>query len=158
LVIDADGLNLLAANPALWARVPRGAILTPHPGEMARLRGCAVSEIVSDLVGHATALAKERSVVCLLKDACSVVATGGRVFYPISGNSGMATGGSGDVLAGILGALCAAERKTIWEDPGAFVALGSSIHAMAGNLAVGRVGEHGLMAGDIADAVGRVLG
>ena len=158
LVIDADGLNLLAANPALWARVPRGAILTPHPGEMARLRGCAVSEIVSDLVGHATALAKERSVVCLLKDACSVVATGGRVFYPISGNSGMATGGSGDVLAGILGAIGAAERREFMEDPGAFVALGSSIHAMAGNLAVGGVGEHGLMAGDIANAVGCVLG
>ena len=158
LVIDADGLNLLAAHEKLWELVPRGAVLTPHPGEMARLCGCAVSEIVGDLCGYARALAEQRGIVCVLKDACTVVAAGSRIFYPLCGNNGMATGGSGDVLAGILGALCAAERKTIWEDPGAFVALGSSIHAMAGNRAVRKTGEHGLMASDIADAVGAVLG
>lgn len=159
LIIDADGLNLLSAHEELWENVPRGAVLTPHPGEMARLCGCAVPQIVGDLCGYASALAKRRRIVCVLKDACTVVAAGERLFYPICGNNGMATGGSGDVLAGILGAVAAATgRAEFLEDPGLYAAIGSSIHAMAGNLAVGRVGEHGLMASDIADAVGAVLG
>lgn len=158
LVIDADGLNLLAADEALWQYVPKDAILTPHPGEMARLCGCTVPEIVGDLCGYARKLAIGRGVVCVLKDACTVVAAGERIFYPICGNNGMATGGSGDVLAGILGAVAAACRGDFFEDPGLYAAFGSSIHAMAGNHAVSKTGEHGLMAGDIADAVGSVLG
>ncbi len=158
LVIDADGLNLLALREDLWHFVPHGAVLTPHPGEMARLCGCAVAQIVDDLCGHARALAEKRGIVCVLKDACTVVAAGRRIFYPLCGNNGMATGGSGDVLAGILGAVLAACRGDFFEDPGLYAAIGSSIHAMAGNLAVGQTGEHGLMASDIADAVGRVLG
>lgn len=157
LVIDADGLNLIAADPALWELVPQGAVLTPHPGEMARLCGCAVSEIVGDLCGYALAIAKKHEVVCVLKDACTVVAAGPRMFYPICGNNGMATGGSGDVLAGILGAVISANRDAFGEDPGLYAAIGSSIHAMAGNHAARETGEHGLMASDIADAVGRVL-
>ena len=70
----------------------------------------------------------------------------------------MATGGSGDVLAGIVGAVAAACRADFWEDPGLYAAIGSSIHAMAGNFAVRETGEHGLMASDIANAVGHVLG
>ena len=158
LVIDADGLNLISAHPELWALVPRDAILTPHPGEMARLCGCRVSEIVDDLRGYACSLAAQREIVCVLKDACTVVATKGRVLYPLCGNNGMATGGSGDVLAGILGAVLAARREEFTMDPGYFAAIGSSIHAMAGNHAVCKTGEHGLMASDIADAVGSVLG
>jgi NAD(P)H-hydrate epimerase len=158
LVIDADGLNLISAHPELWEIVPRDAILTPHPGEMARLCRCTVAEIVGDLHGYARRLAAEHDVVCVLKDACTVVATKGRVFYPLCGNNGMATGGSGDVLAGILGAVLAARREEFGMDPGYFAAIGSSIHAMAGNHAVRKTGEHGLMASDIADAVGSVLG
>ena len=158
LVIDADGLNLIATDPSLWALVPRDAVLTPHPGEMARLCGCTVPEIVGDLRGYAQRLATGHGVVCVLKDACTVVAAGGRIFYPLCGNSGMATGGSGDVLAGILGAVTAYCREDFFEDPGRYAAIGSSIHAMAGNFAARRTGEHGLMASDIADAVGSVLG
>lgn len=157
LVIDADGLNLIAADPALWELIPRGAVLTPHPGEMARLCGCAVSQIVDDLCGYALALAEEHGVVCVLKDACTVVTGGKQLLFPITGNSGMATGGSGDVLAGILGAVISANRGDFEEDPGLYAAIGSSIHAMAGNEAARATGEHGLMASDIADAVGRVL-
>jgi len=157
LVIDADGLNLIAADPSLWESVPKGAILTPHPGEMARLCGCAVPQIVEDLCGYAQALAEKHRIVCVLKDACTVVAVGSRIFYPICGNSGMATGGSGDVLSGILGAVIAANRDVFGEDPGLYAAIGSSIHAMAGNDAARETGEHGLMASDIADAVGKVL-
>ena len=87
-----------------------------------------------------------------------MVATKGRVFYPLCGNNGMATGGSGDVLAGILGAVLAARRDEFEMDPGYFATIGSSIHAMAGNLAVRKTGEHGLMASDIAEAIGKVLG
>jgi len=158
LVVDADGLNLLAARGELWPLVPKHAVLTPHPGEMARLCGCAVPDVVGDLCGRASEVAAKHGVVCVLKDACTVVAAGRRMFYPLCGNNGMATGGSGDVLAGILGAVLAACRSDFFEDPGLYAAFGASIHAMAGNLAVGATGEHGLMASDIADAVGRVLG
>ena len=158
LVIDADALNLLSVYPELWESVPANAVLTPHPGEMARLCGCTVSEIVDDLHGYARKLANEHGIVCVLKDACTVVAEKGRMFYPICGNNGMATGGSGDVLAGILGAVFAARRDEFVMDAGYFATIGASIHAMAGNHAVRKTGEHGLMASDIAEAIGKVLG
>lgn len=158
LVIDADGLNLIAAAPALWNLVPHGAVLTPHPGEMARLCGCSVREVVSDLCGAASKPAAEHGVVCVLKDACTVVADGERRFYPPVGNSGMATGGSGDVLAGIMGAVFAYHRERVERAPSYYAAVASAIHAMAGNHAACHEGEHGLMASDIANAVGKVLG
>jgi NAD(P)H-hydrate epimerase len=95
----------------------------------------------------------------LLKGPGSVIARPDGSFSVCpSGSPALAKGGTGDVLAGILGAVLAARREEFWMDPGYFAAVGSSIHAMAGNLAVRKTGEHGLMASDIADAVGSVLG
>lgn len=157
LTIDADALNLIAATPSLWESVPQGAVLTPHPGEMARLCGCTVAQVTGELRRHAQTLSEAHDVVCVLKDAATVVVGGGVVFYPVSGNNGMATGGAGDVLAGILGAVFAAYGGDYERDPAYLAAVGSSLHAMAGNLAAARTGEHGLMASDIADAVGLAL-
>lgn len=159
-VIDADGLNLLAAREELWDMMPRRAVLTPHMGEMARLCGCSVGDVARDPIGYATRLSEAHGVTCLLKDAASVAVGGGRICYPHPGNSGMATGGSGDVLAGILGAVLA-YRADDFDTPDDLVyltAVASTIHAMAGNHAARLRGEHGLMATDLADAVGSVLG
>ncbi len=158
-VIDADGLNLLAAHSHLWELLPPRTLLTPHRGEMARLCGCGMQDLTLDPIGYAICLCEAHGVCCLCKDAASFAVGGGRVYYPAPGNSGMATAGSGDVLAGILGAVlayCAGDRPDA--DLAYLAAVGSTVHAMAGHHAARQWGEHGLMATDLADAVGCVLG
>ena len=99
VVLDADGLNLLAENPKWKNYLGRHVILTPHMGEMSRLTGKSIRELKSDRAGAARALAAETGVVCVLKDACTVTAApDGRAWISLSGNAGMATAGSGDVL------------------------------------------------------------
>ena len=107
LVIDADALNLLALHPELWALVPPSAIITPHPAEMARISGLPIEDICADICGTSVRFAAERPVICVLKDANTAVSDGKRVMVNQSGNSGMATGGSGDVLDGVIAALIA---------------------------------------------------
>lgn len=153
LVLDADALNLLAENPDLWALVPSGTVLTPHPGEMARLTGRAVADIVRDLPGSARSLARDRGVICVLKDAATVVAApDGTVYFPLRGNAGMAVGGSGDVLAGMIGATLAERRDT---DPGRaeLCALAVCLHASAGNSAAQKRHLRSIMATDIVENI-----
>ena len=92
VVLDANGLNLLAENPKWKNYLGRHVILTPHMGEMSRLTGKSISELKSDRAGAARALAAETGVVCVLKDACTVTAApDGRAWISLSGNAGMAT-------------------------------------------------------------------
>ena len=106
LVIDADGLNLIAADTTVLARRRAPIVLTPHPGEMARLSGHTTAEIQSDRVGHARAFAERHHVHLVLKGAATVVASpDGTVFVNPTGNAGMAAGGMGDVLTGIIAGL-----------------------------------------------------
>ena len=111
IVIDADGLNVLAKEPKLWEIVPKGSVITPHPGEMSRLCDCSVSEILSDTVGICQGFARARNIVCVLKDHATVVSDGNDLYVNSTGNSGMATAGSGDVLAGMLAGLVATDGK-----------------------------------------------
>src|SRR5207249_835629 len=106
--LDADALNALAGEPALLRQLPAGLVLTPHPGEMARLLGRSVSEVQADRIGIAAASAREWGVTVVLKGARTVVADPAAppTLIP-TGNPGMATGGTGDVLAGLVGALLA---------------------------------------------------
>ena len=143
LVLDADGLNCVAAagEPARrLASRPAPTILTPHPGEMARLLGRRVGERLADAAGFAAA---SRSVV-LLKGAGTVVSDGGLSYVNATGNPGMATGGSGDVLAGLIGALAAqgvpALRAAI---------LAVYLHGLAGDRAAAELGHEALAAGDL---------
>lgn len=108
LVIDADGLNLLSRNLQML-RSRRGEIIvTPHPKEMARLMGVEVEHVVSEPVTYAVELAREYGITVLLKGSTTVVATpNGKARLLLNGNSGMAKGGSGDVLSGVIGSLCA---------------------------------------------------
>lgn len=149
LVIDADGLNALAGQTEILSSVTRPVILTPHPGEFGRLAGLKVAEVQADREAHAVKLARmSESLVVVLKGAETVVTDGSRLYVNTTGNPGMATGGAGDVLTGIIAALLAQRA------PGFEAAqLGVYVHGIAGDIARDQDGEIGMIAGDIVDAL-----
>ncbi len=163
LVLDADGLNVLARMKSrdeaeesevikAFAGYPHGMILTPHLGEMSRLCKKTVDEIRESLIPTAEALADERHV-CVLKDARTIVCAGdGLTYINSSGNNGMSTGGSGDVLTGIICGLLAGGSP-----PDEAARLGVYCHGLAGDKAAEEKGHFGLLARDIIDMLGRVL-
>jgi len=149
LVIDADGLNALVGQTDLLGRLNRPVVLTPHPGEFARLTGEGVAEVQSDRVARAAALAAlSDPLVVVLKGAGTVVTDGRRYYINTTGNPGMATGGTGDVLTGVIAALLA-QRLSPFEA----AQLGVFIHGLAGDIARDQNGEIGLIAGDLVDAL-----
>lgn len=145
LVLDADGLNCLYGNTLLLRNYRGMAFLTPHMGEMGRLVGSTISELKSDPVREAAHLATSCDVVCVLKDARTCTALpNGKVFINTSGNDGMATAGSGDVLAGILAGLLAQNCDVLAAAP-----LAVYIHGRAGDAAAEEGGRRNVIASDI---------
>ena len=151
LVVDADGLNALVplgAEAETGLRREAPTILTPHPGEMARLLGRATAEVQRDRLGAATGLARRTGAIVVLKGQRTLVAEpNGRATVVPCGNPGMATGGTGDVLAGVTGSLLARHGALLAATAAAFV------HGRAGDIAAGRLGEEGMTAGDVAEAL-----
>lgn len=147
-VVDADGLNALARLERWPARLPGPAVLTPHPGEMARLTGLPASELKgADRVALSTEYAQAWGHVVLLKGAYTIVAApDGRCTLLPFANPVLAVGGSGDVLAGAIGALLAQGL-----DPYAAAVLGGFLHGAAGDLAADARGGSGLLAAELAD-------
>ena len=143
LVLDADALNLVAADPARYPLRP-GLVMTPHPGEFGRLTGLDTKTIQSQRRELATAYARKHGVVLVLKGAGTVVTDGRRVYINSTGNPGMATGGTGDVLSGILGALIA-QGLDLFDA----AVLGVYLHGLAGDIARDQVGEVSLIASDL---------
>jgi hydroxyethylthiazole kinase-like uncharacterized protein yjeF len=146
LVVDADGLNLLAKRDKWWERLPAGTVLTPHPGEMARLMGSTTQEVQADRLGCAARMAAKWGHVVVLKGAYTVVAApDGRVTVLPFANPALATAGSGDVLAGAIVGMRA-------QGLAAFEAalVGSYLHGLAGELARESLGDAGVVAGDLA--------
>ncbi|HET7267637.1 MAG TPA: NAD(P)H-hydrate dehydratase [Oleiagrimonas sp.] len=142
LVLDADGLNLLAAEPRAFA--DRKVVLTPHPGEAARLLGCDTKAVQADRFAAAQRLARRHHAVVVLKGAGSVVAApDGKLAVCRDGNPGMASGGMGDTLTGIIAGLLAQQRSA-WQA----ACRGTWLHARAGDIAA-RNGERGLLASDL---------
>ena len=153
LVIDADALNAMAASPALCALVRECGmqkVLTPHLGEMSRLTKESIPSLTSNLPHFAARAAEAFGATVVLKDAHSVICDARHVYVSPFDNSGMATGGCGDVLAGIIAAFLAAND----EDAAVH---GVLAHALAGKAALAARGSHALMAGDVVDALGEVL-
>jgi NAD(P)H-hydrate epimerase len=149
LVIDADGLSLMAGDVDRLSGAKRAPVLTPHPGEMARLLGEDTSKVNRDRVETARAFAERRRCYLVLKGARTVIATpAGRVFINPTGNAGMASGGMGDVLAGILGALLA--QGIAVEDA---LKLGVFVHGFAGDRVAADKGQIGLIASDVIEAL-----
>ena len=150
-VIDADALNLIAEHTVLTKYI-EGKIITPHIKEMSRLCGLDADKILDNPKETAYAYAKAHGAICVLKDHQTVVSDGTeRIYINKSGNSGMATGGSGDVLAGIIGALCAERHLSLSKFNAA--ALGVYIHGRAGDAAAEKLGEYRIMASDIANNI-----
>jgi ADP-dependent NAD(P)H-hydrate dehydratase len=149
LVIDADGLNLLVGQTDLLAERNHPVVLTPHPGEFARLTGKDVATIQEDRVRHAAELAATSDqLVVVLKGAGTVVTDGRRFFVNTTGNPGMARGGSGDVLTGVISALIG-QKLPVFEA----AQLGVFVHGLAGDIARDHHGEIGMIAGDIVDSL-----
>lgn len=149
LLLDADALNILAKEPEQLLRPHTDMIVTPHLGEMARLTGDAVSLIQARMVESAFTFAQTYNVVCVLKDFHTVTAVPYALGYlNLSGNNGMATAGSGDVLSGIIGALLAQGVSAELAAP-----LGVYIHGLAGDSAAKQNGERALIATDMIEAL-----
>jgi hydroxyethylthiazole kinase-like uncharacterized protein yjeF len=154
LVIDADGLNAFRGHVSeLQGRDGRPIILTPHPGEMARLIGASSADVQADRLGIAREFATSHHVFVILKGYKTLIATpDGKVFINPTGNPGMATGGTGDVLTGMIAAWLA-----LLLDAEAACKLAVYLHGMAGDLASADEGEVAMTASDLAARLGRAL-
>ncbi len=144
LVVDADGLNNLVGQTALLKKRRSETVLTPHPGEMARLTGREISDVQRDREGVAASFAKEHGVVVVLKGHHTVVADDKGIYVNETGNPGMASGGTGDVLTGMAASF-------LGRGLGAFEAAQLSVylHGLAGDMAAAELGQEPLSATDI---------
>jgi len=149
MVVDADALSALAGHLDLLDLAPAPRVLTPHPGEMARMLGTSIALVQADRIETVREFCVRHRVHLVLKGARSVLGSpDGRVFINHTGNPGMATGGSGDVLTGMIGAFLA--RRF---DPLVALQAGCVLHGLAGDLAAADRGEEGLIASDIIEAI-----
>ena len=164
LILDADALNLLAQNPKFQTALKnrkaqfaeREVVVTPHQGELARLTGERITVLKENPIQSAKKLAEALQCIVVSKDAVTIVCDSGVPFFiNCAGNSGMATAGSGDVLAGILGGLLVQRKGHGCNNDAAvsWVATGVALHAHAGDRAKERVGEHAMLAGDLLESL-----
>jgi NAD(P)H-hydrate epimerase len=153
VIIDADGLNALAEDTGVLKNRQIPVVLTPHPGEMARLTGRSVEEVQNNRIQLARNMAMEWGASVVLKGNKTVVANPwGEVYINITGNPGMATAGSGDVLTGIIAGLIAQGVN-----PHQAACAGVYLHGLAGDKAAEYKGERGLVAGDLINYLPEVL-
>jgi NAD(P)H-hydrate epimerase len=149
MVIDADGLNAVAGSVNILKKVKAPVVLTPHPGEMGRLVGLSSVEVRKDRIKIASDFAVKHKVTLVLKGAGTVVAgPDGEVFINSTGNPGMATGGTGDVLTGMIGSLLAQDYPAVQA-----AGLGVYLHGLSGDLAAKEKGEMGMIAGDLIEKI-----
>ncbi|QDV49041.1 NAD(P)H-hydrate dehydratase [Gimesia fumaroli] len=146
LIVDADALNALASSDKRLPNAAGPRILTPHPGEFSRLINKPISEIEQNREALATTFAKEHGVTLVLKGAHTVITDGTRLAINPTGNSGMATGGSGDVLTGIMTALVGQGMDTFEA-----AQLAAYVHGLAGDLAAQEVSEIAMIASDLPE-------
>jgi NAD(P)H-hydrate epimerase len=152
-LFDADALNLLALTPHWWEKARRPIVLTPHPGEMARLCGLSTPEVQADRLGLVRAKSKQWRVTLVLKGAATLVGNGEEPIYiNTTGNPALATGGTGDVLAGLIGGFMAQGLPL-----SAAAVAGVYLHGAAGDLAAGEIGAAGILAGDLLPRIPRVM-
>lgn len=154
LIIDADGINAVSCNIDILKEAKAPALLTPHPGEMARLTGKTVNEIEADRVKAAVDFANAYNVTVLLKGASTIIAAPGskKIYVNTTGNPGMAKGGSGDLLSGIILSLLAQGLNTFDA-----AVLGAYIHGAVGDRAAHRLSMAGMTPSDCAAMLGELL-
>ena len=152
LVLDADALNILALHPDFLEESTAKIIITPHPGEMARITGYGISEILENITGVCREYAADHQLICVLKDARTVVSDGQKLYINTSGNNGMAVGGSGDVLTGMICSLLSQGMS-----PFEAASMGVYLHGISGDAAAEQLGTRSMMATDIAEHITEVL-
>jgi len=146
MVVDADGLNAFEGRTEELNGKGRTIAITPHPGEMARLAGCSIADVQKDRLGVARKFAREHQVIVVLKGHRTlVVERGGEAWVNTTGNPGMATGGTGDILTGMVAGMMAQNSKQAL----AAVLAAVHLHGLAGDVMRERVGEHSLVATDL---------
>jgi NAD(P)H-hydrate epimerase len=145
-VLDADGLNAFEGKAELLKKRSAPAILTPHPGEFARLLRIEIKEVQARRSDLALQFAADHHLVLVLKGAGTIVTDGRRFYQNTTGNAGMATGGTGDVLTGVIAALVGQGLE-----PFAAAQLGSYLHGLAGDMAREERGEVSLIASDLLE-------
>ncbi len=151
LVLDADALNCIAKRPALLSLVPLNTVITPHAGEFDRLFG--EHRTSEERLKKAIEMAKYYNLIIVLKGHhTAIIRPTGRVYFNSTGNPGMATAGSGDVLTGVITGFMAQGFR-----PEHAATLGVFVHGLAGDIAAEELGEYGMTAGDIADRIGRAI-
>ncbi|MCX7423628.1 MAG: NAD(P)H-hydrate dehydratase [Planctomycetia bacterium] len=150
MVIDADALNALATQPEALKQSAGPRVLTPHLGEFARLLGLDIARVQFQREKLAAEFAKTYGVIVLLKGPRTVITDGERMAINLTGNSGMATGGTGDVLTGLIAALLGQGMP-----PFEAAQLGAHLHGLAGDLAVTELSQPGLIASDLPKYLGR---
>ena len=155
LVLDADALNILSVRTDLMEKLRKrtaDTVVTPHVAEFARLTGQEIAAVKADLRGSAMGFAGKNHVICVCKDARSMISDGRVTFINATGNAGMATAGSGDVLLGLITSLLGQGLSA-----GDAASIGCFVHGMAGDLAAGEKGQASMVASDITDAFGQVF-
>ena len=153
LVIDADGLNTISSRRELLELLHENVIITPHVKEMSRLTGKNCTEIRENIVQTAKDFSEKFGCVTVIKDAATVTANrNGEVVINFSGNSGMSTGGSGDVLTGIIIGMIS-QRLSVYEA----ACLGVYLHGLAGDIAKDKMSSYGMLASDIVDSIPEIL-
>lgn len=143
-VVDADALNLLVGRLEVLESARSVRVLTPHPGEFARLTGLSTAEVQASRESQAVQFAQRHRVVLVLKGAGTIITDGQRITINQTGNPGMATGGTGDVLTGLITSLIAQGAN-----PFDAACLGCHLHGLAGDLAAGELSPPGLIASDL---------
>ena len=152
-VLDADGINCIAGNIELYKSVSCPLIVTPHPAEMSRLLSLSIEEINSSRIKYAKQFAMQYGFITVLKGSASIVASpDGRLYINSTGNSGLAKGGSGDVLAGIIASLCAQGIE-----PFESAVLGVYLHGAAADRLLEIKGPYALLPSELAEEAGKIL-
>ncbi len=155
MVLDADGLNAFAGQMDSFLASERVRVLTPHPGEMARLTGQTIQEIQQNRLAAAREFTRRHGATLVLKGYRTLIAArGGQVWVNPTGNPGMASGGTGDVLTGLIAGLLAQHAA---RPPAEVAAAAVYLHGLAGDLAAKEVGETSLIAGDLLEAIPRAF-
>ena len=148
LILDADGINMLCAHMDILRGRPYPTILTPHAGEFARI----CDRITGNRIEDATRFARENRCILLLKGHKTVITDGQTLYVNPTGNPGMAVGGSGDVLAGIITALVGQQLQ-----PLTAAACGAWLHGKAGDICAARIGQYGMLPSDMLEVLPRLM-
>ena len=152
VVLDADGINSINSHISILEEIKVPVVLTPHPGEMARLISKSISEVQENRIGVAKAFAKEYKAVLVLKGANTIVTDGDKVFVNLTGNPSMAMGGCGDMLSGMIGAFIAQGVSPLEAAKTAVY-----LHGLAGDCASEKMSQRGIVVSDMIEQLGALM-